>query len=198
MTKGAVCRQCRRFGVKLFFKGERCLTTKCSFTRRSYIPGQHGPSSRRKPSEYGRQLSEKQKAKAIYGLGERQFRRLFRQAAKDRQNTGQRLIIHLEKRLDNVVYRLGWTTSRRQARQMISHKKIKLNDKIANIPSLEIKIGDKINYIGKKPSTTIKTELPKWLILNKSTGLAEIKSEIKGEDLPTEIDANQIVEFYSR
>ena len=133
---GPVCRLCRREGLKLFLKGERCYTEKCSIDRRAYIPGQHGQARHGKVSEYGRQLREKQKVKRIYGLLEKQFRGYDERAARDGSVTGEKLLSYLERRLDNVVYRLGFASSRGEARIMVRHRHIMVNSKSCDIPSL--------------------------------------------------------------
>src|SRR5256886_9690839 len=147
---GRVCRVCRREGTKLFLKGTRCLTEKCAVERRAYAPGQHGQSTgrRRKASEYAKQLREKQKVKRIYGLSERQFRNIFERALKEPGVTGEALLVALESRLDNLVYRMGFATSRKQARQLVRHRHIQVNGRIVDIPSyvvrpgVEVKVAD--------------------------------------------------------
>ena len=139
----AVCRQCRREGVKLFLKGDRCYSDKCAFAVRSYAPGQHG-QARKKVSEYGIQLREKQKARRIYGILERQFHNCFERAEKQKGITGENLLIMLERRLDNVVYRMGFGSTRAEARQLVSHKAILVNGQPVNIPSYSVKAGDVI------------------------------------------------------
>ena len=139
----ANCKLCRREGQKLFLKGERCYSSKCAIERRNYAPGQHG-QARKKQSEYGLQLREKQKAKRFYGVPETQFRNLFEKAAKKQGKTGENLMIFLETRLDNVVFRLGFAASRKEARQLVTHGHFTINGKKADIPSMEVKAGDVI------------------------------------------------------
>ena len=143
---GPVCRLCRREGTKLFLKGTRCLTEKCAIERRAYAPGQHGQSTgrRRKASEYAKQLREKQKVKRIYGLSERQFRNIFERVLKEPGVTGEALLIALESRLDNLVYRMGFAVSRRQARQLVRHRHIQVNGRTVDIPSYRIRPGDEV------------------------------------------------------
>src|ERR671931_2093138 len=143
---GPACKLCRREGTKLFLKGTRCLTEKCAIERRAYAPGQHGQSTgrRRKASEYAKQLREKQKVKRIYGLTERQFRNLFDRALKEPGVTGEALLVALESRLDNLVYRMGFATSRRQARQLVRHRHVLVNGRIVDIPSYRVRPGDEV------------------------------------------------------
>src|SRR2546430_825670 len=143
---GPVCRLCRREGTKLFLKGTRCLTEKCAVERRAYAPGQHGQSTgrRRKASEYAKQLREKQKVKRIYGLSERQFRNIFEHVLKEPGVTGEALLVALESRLDNLVYRMGFATSRKQARQLVRHRHILVNGRTLDIPSYRVRIGDEV------------------------------------------------------
>lgn len=193
------CRKCRKFGAKLFLKGERCLTPKCAFTRRNYAPGIKGAKTRPpRRSEYGTQLFEKQKAKTEYGLRERSFVKIFKTASKSKTATGTELLVLLETRLDNVIYRLGWVSSRPQARQLVLHRKIKLNDKIVNIPSMTLKSGDKIAPKDKSQVTPVKTILPAWLKLDSKDLKAEVVALPKRAEIETDIDEQLITEFYSR
>ena len=146
-----VCRLCRREGVKLYLKGSRCDSPKCAIDRRNVPPGMHG-YRRGKPSEYGTRLREKQKLKRFYGVFERQFRRYFELASRSPENTGEVLLSILERRLDNIVFRLGWASSRAAARQLVSHGHVLLNDRVATIPSLLVKVGDKIT-VKNRPRT---------------------------------------------
>src|SRR3989454_4462104 len=143
---GPACKLCRREGTKLFLKGTRCLTEKCAIERRAYAPGQHGQSTgrRRKASEYAKQLREKQKVKRIYGLSERQFRNLFDRVLKEPGITGEALLVALETRLDNIVYRMGFATSRRQARQLVRHRHVHVNGRVVDVPSYRIRAGDEV------------------------------------------------------
>ena len=193
------CRECRKFGEKLFLKGERCSTPKCAITRRNYQPGDHGQLRRSKKSEYGLQLAEKQKAKAEYGLREQQFRLTFLKAARSKDATGDAMLKLLESRLDNVVYRLGWASSRIQSRQLVNHGHIKVNDHVVDIPSYSVKIKETIepadNDIVKKTMIE-KVKAPSWI---KAKGMkAEIAKLPVREEIETSIDEQLVVEFYSR
>ncbi len=201
---GPDCRLCRREGMKLFLKGTKCFSEKCPFERRSYAPGQHG-RVQRKLTEYGLRLREKQKAKRIYGVLERQFRRYFEIASKGKGVTGERLLQLLETRLDNVVYRLGWALSRDQARQIVSHGKIAVNGKRVNIPSYNVKPGDTVELIDKDllpVQEAIETfgnrNVPSWLELDKENFKAKVLRLPKREEIDTPIQEQLIVEFYSR
>ena len=172
---GPVCKLCRREGTKLFLKGTRCLTEKCAIERRAYAPGQHGQSTgrRRKASEYAKQLREKQKVKRIYGLSERQFRNLFDRVLKEPGITGEALLVALETRLDNIVYRMGFATSRRQARQLVRHRHVHVNGRVVDVPSYRIRAGDEV-----KLGDASRELIPVRLALGKK-GLAEAKAEWK-------------------
>ncbi|MCL2437356.1 MAG: 30S ribosomal protein S4, partial [Clostridiales bacterium] len=166
---GASCRLCRREGQKLFLKGERCYSAKCAIEKRNYPPGQHG-QSRKKISEHGRQLREKQKAKRFYGLLETQFRNLFDKAAKKKGITGENLLIMLETRMDNVVFRLGFASSRKEARQLVTHGHFTVNGKKLNIPSAMISPGDVIKVKEKSTSSPkfkeikeMSISVPSWM-----------------------------------
>jgi small subunit ribosomal protein S4 len=192
------CSKCRKFGAKLFLKGERCLTPKCAFTRRNYQPGAHGARSSSRKSEYGLQLFEKQKAKAEYGLREREFAKIFRQASKSKANTGVELLRLLEMRLDNIVYKLGWAASRMQARQVTSHRKIKVNDRIVNIPSIVLKPKDKITPAKTGAISPNKVTLPKYLKANVKAMSAEVLRQPERSEIESDLDEQKILEFYSR
>lgn len=193
------CRQCRKFGTKLFLKGARCLSPKCALTRRNYAPGGQGPKNRApRRSEYGTQLFEKQKAKTEYGLRERQFIKIFKTASRSKTATGAELLKLLEVRLDNIVYRLGWASSRAQARQLIVHRKIKLNDKIVNIPSIVLKPKDIILPKDKDSIFPQKTVIPKWLKLDIKEQKAEILRLPDRLEIESDINEQLITEFYSR
>lgn len=196
--KKAVCRKCRREGTKLFLKGDRCLSPKCSFTRRSYFPGLHGSARKVRLSDYGLQLREKQKTKTIYGLRERQFKKYYQQAMKTKKATGEKLLQFLETRLDNVVYRLGFASSIRQARQMVGHKNIMVNGKKINLPSYLVKAKDKIEPREKKNFPLSKTNLPVWLKLDKKNLLGEVVKIPSRQEISTDINEELIVEFYSK
>ncbi len=194
---GPTERLSRRAGTNLFLKGERSYGPKSAVARRPYPPGQHGQSRRRRPSEYARQLSEKQKVKAIYGVLERQFRRYYEEASKGTGNTGERLMQILELRLDNLVYRLGFADSRRQARQYVTHGHVTLDGAKASIPSMQVTPKQVIELAGieRKPS---EIEVPAWL---RRTG-KQLKGELvqvpSRDEIPVEIEEELIVEFYSR
>jgi small subunit ribosomal protein S4 len=199
----ATCRLCRREGGKLFLKGEKCYLAKCPVNKRSYAPGQHGKKPVR-ASEYQIRLREKQKARRIYGLGESQFARYFEFAARRKGDTGEKLFQALERRLDNVVYRLGFATSRQAARQMVRNGGLQVNGKKVNIPSYEVKADEAIKVVPKiVPLAKLALEkfpdrvLPAWLSL---TGEAEGKvlNLPKREDIDVSLEVNLIVEYYSR
>lgn len=203
---GAVCRQCRREGQKLFLKGERCYTDKCGIVRRQYAPGQHG-QSRKKMSEYGLQLREKQKARRYYGVLESQFRKYFDIANKSTGVTGETLLSILESRLDNVAYRLGFGTSRPEARQLVTHGHFTVNGKKVNIPSFLVKPGDVISIKEKsRGSSKIKDVLevtssktvPKWLDLDRNTLTAKVLNLAERDDIDLEVEEHLIVELYSK
>ncbi|MFH1709879.1 MAG: 30S ribosomal protein S4 [bacterium] len=200
----SVCKLCRREGNKLFLKGDRCYTEKCSFKRRAYPPGQHGQLPQ-KISEYGMRLREKQKARRTYGLSERQFRTYFERALKWKGVTGEKLLELLERRLDNVIYRLGFAPSRAQARQLVTHGHIIVNDKKVNIPSLSVGVGDTIK-IKEGISSKIRANLekseerkpPKWLSLDAASLEGKIESIPERKEIGEPITESMIVEFYSR
>ncbi|MBQ6947821.1 MAG: 30S ribosomal protein S4 [Clostridia bacterium] len=201
---GSVCRQCRREGTKLFLKGERCYSDKCAITRRSYAPGQHG-QSRKKFSEYGLQLREKQKVKRYYGVLESQFAKYFEMAEKKSGVTGENLLQIVESRLDNVVYRLGFAMSRPEARQLVRHGHFTVNGEKVNIPSYLIKVGDVIAVKeGSLSSDKIKAVLEanekkaivKWLEVNGTS--AKVVALAQKEDIDLPIEEHLIVELYSK
>jgi len=198
------CRICRREGQKLFLKGTRCFTDKCSIARRNYAPGQHG-QKRAKLSEYGTQLREKQKTKSYYGVGEKQFRKYFEMASNKKGVTGENLLQILESRLDNVVYRLGFGTSRAQARQLVNHGQFEVNGEKVDIPSYLVKAGDVIAVReNKKDNETIKANVetarpvPAWLELNNETLSGKVVRLASREDVDIAIEEHLIVELYSK
>lgn len=202
-STGPRCRLCRREGKKLFLKGARCTTEKCSYSRRSYAPGQHGQIKIR-VSEYGIRLREKQVARRIYGLNERQFENYFKDASRKKGATGEKLLELLERRLDNVVFRLGFTVSRQSARQMIRHGGVRVNGRKTNIPSFQVKEKDTITSSSKYLALVqaAREKLPDytppaWLAL---AGEAEGKvvNIPKREDIDTVLEEHLIVEYYSR
>ncbi len=203
---GAVCRMCRREGQKLFLKGERCYTGKCALTRRSYAPGQHG-QGRKKVSEYGRQLRTKQFVRRYYGVLESQFRLYFEKAEKMAGATGENLLRLLESRLDNVVYRLGYASSRAEARQLVSHAHFTVNGRKVNIPSYLVKPGqviaikessrslDKIKAVLEANSAR---PVPAWLDVNRDTTEAKVVALPNREDIDLPVEETLIVELYSK
>lgn len=206
----SVCKLCRREGQKLFLKGERCLTPKCAMERRAFPPGMHGKKQtfRRKTSDYGLQLREKQKARRIYGVLERQFRRYFEEANRASGMTGVNLLAMLERRLDNVVYRLGLADSRAQARQLVRHGHLEVNGRKTDIPSFQVAIGDVITVRTSARSKTYFKEraqfmqrsssVPNWLRMS----VVDMKGEVLGtparEDIEIPLNEQLIVEYYSR
>ena len=198
------CRICRREGQKLFLKGSRCYSDKCSISRRNYAPGQHG-QKRAKLSEYGTQLREKQKTKSYYGVGEKQFRGYFEMASNKKGVTGENLLQILESRLDNVVYRLGFGASRAQARQLVNHGQFEVNGQKVDIPSYLVKAGDVITVReNKKDNVTIKANVenarpvPAWLELNNETLSGKVVRLASREDVDIAIEEHLIVELYSK
>lgn len=202
----SVCRICRREGQKLFLKGDRCYTDKCAVSRRSYAPGQHG-QSRRKLSEYGTQLREKQKVRRAYGILEGQFAHYFEMANKKEGVTGENLLSIIESRLDNVVYKLGLAVSRPEARQLVSHAHFTVNGKKVNIPSYLVKPGDVIavkETSRKSPkfeailASTESRIVPKWLDMNRDTLEGRVIALAEREDIDMPIEEHMIVEYYSK
>ena len=200
----ANCRLCRREGQKLFLKGERCYSTKCAIERRNYAPGQHG-QARKKQSEYGLQLREKQKAKRFYGVPETQFRNTFEKAENKKGQTGENLMIALETRLDNVVFRLGFAASRKEARQLVTHGHFTVNGKKANIPSMEVKAGDVIKVKEKSQSSPKFKEIkemsitvPSWMTVDVEKLEGKVVAMPRREDIDTPIAEHLIVELYSK
>jgi len=203
---GAVCRLCRREGVKLYLKGDRCYSDKCAIVRRAYAPGQHG-QSRKKSSEYGIQLREKQKARRIYGVLENQFRNYFEKAERQKGVTGENLLRLLELRLDNVVYRLGFANSRVEARQLVRHGHFTVNGRRVNIPSFMVRVGDQIAISEgsrKSPKFDEISELaahkttPAWLEMDKDALVGKVLALPQREDIDVPIQEHLIVELYSR
>ncbi len=202
---GPRCRLCRREGKKLFLKGEKCFTQKCPVTRRNYPPGQHKKTFG-KPTEYAIQLREKQKAKRIYGLNETQFANYYARAVRKKGSvTGDMMFALLESRFDNVIYRSGLADSRNQARQFVSHGLLKLNGKVVTIPSIQVRAGDYFEITDAQKENQVfrekknqKTDVPGWLELDIKNLKGNVKRELAKEDLPNEVDAQLIVEYYSR
>jgi len=201
---GPVCKICRREGMKLFEKGEKCYTEKCGVEKRNYPPGVH-VETRRKVTEYGIRLREKQKVKRMYGLSENQFKRWFAMAEKAKGVTGTNLLVFLERRLDNMVYRLGLAVSRKEARQLVSHTHVTVNGKTVDIPSYLVKEGDEIAIRHKDlPSvkdaleSVVRRGLPSWLELEKEAMTGRVKLLPTREDISIPIKEQLIVEYYSR
>ncbi|MCD4694341.1 30S ribosomal protein S4 [bacterium] len=202
------CKQCRRVGEKLMLKGDRCNSPKCAMVKRNYPPGIHGPKliRRKKQSEYGIQLNEKQKAKKQYGLMEKQFRIIFDKAQRKTGKTGFNLMKLLERRLDNVIFRLGFASSRSNARQLVNHGHFNINGRKVNIPSFEVKEGDIIEIKSSSKRNKIfkdlveklkKHEAPGWLNLDKSELKAKVLHEPGEEDVQSNINTQMIIEHYS-
>lgn len=204
---GPVCRLCRREDMKLFLKGDRCYTEKCGYERRAYAPGQHGQNKKKKLSSYGEQLREKQKVKRIYGISERQFRGYYHRAARMQGITGENLLTLLERRLDNIVYRLGLASDHAEARQMVLHRHIFVNGIRVNIPSYLVRIGDQIQLreksrtnarISDNIASSEKRGVPRWLDLDKERFQGTIQAFPDREDLTLPIREQLIVELYSK
>ena len=204
---GASCRQCRRENLKLFLKGDRCYSDKCAFERRPYAPGQHGQRRGGKFSDYQMQLREKQKVKRIYGILEKQFRRYYDRAEKQKGITGINLLIFLERRLDNVVYRMGFASSRNQARQLIRHNHFLVNGKKVNIASFQVKVGDlievkegsrKVTMISEAMETVVRRGIPGWVEIEKDHFRGTFNALPNREDLTMPIQEQLIVELYSK
>ena len=204
--KDEQCRICRREGQKLFLKGSRCYSDKCSVTRRNYAPGEHG-QGKKKLSEYGTQLREKQKTKSFYGVGEKQFRKYFEMAESKKGITGENLLQILESRLDNVIYRVGFGTSRAQARQLVNHGHFDVNGVKTDIPSYLVKPGDVITVReNKKDSKTLKENveannarpIPEWLEKNNEKLEAKVLRLAAREDVDLPVEEHLIVELYSK
>ncbi len=203
----SVCRQCRREGEKLFLKGDRCYSEKCAVARKAYAPGAHGQGRKQKPSEYGLQLREKQKTRRIYGLLEKQFRNYFKKADRQQGITGENLLILLERRLDNIVYRMGLAASRKEARQLVTHGHFTLNGKKANIPSILVKVGDIVQvkessrdsfkFQDLKEQAAYKTP-PEWLSVDVENLTGTVLAYPLREQIDTLVNEQLIVELYSR
>jgi small subunit ribosomal protein S4 len=201
------CKQCRRIGEKLFLKGEKCSTPKCPLVKRPYPPGIHGPKGKKRQTDYGLQLQEKQKAKKFYGLTEKQFKLTLDNAKKKQGDAGENFLKLLEMRLDNILYRLGFASSHFEARQLVNHGHFLINNKKVNIPSYNTKTGEMISL--KSGSRRIKAfasieeklknkNLPSWLNLDLKELSAKILHEPTSDDLKSNINIPMIIEFYSR
>lgn len=205
----ASCRQCRREGTKLFLKGSRCLTEKCSVEKRAYAPGQHGQQQarRRKASQYSRQLREKQKVKRIYGLTERQFRNTFERVSHEEGVTGENLLIALETRLDNIVYRMGFAASRKAARQLVSHGHVEVNGHRLDVPSAHVKQGDEIRLRpGSKDLEAVmvaldlasKGQTVSWVAVDREGRTGRLTERPTRSTIPVAAEEQLIVELYSK
>ncbi|HEY7195389.1 MAG TPA: 30S ribosomal protein S4 [Gemmatimonadales bacterium] len=206
---GPVCKLCRREGTKLFLKGTRCLTEKCAVERRAYAPGQHGQSTgrRRKASEYAKQLREKQKVKRIYGLSERQFRNIFERVLKEPGVTGEALLVALESRLDNLVYRMGFAASRAQARQLVRHRHILVNGRVVDIPSYRVMPGNEVKVAdASRELVQIKAALEQasrgqpvsWIQVDSDKVLGRMTERPTRDAIPIAAQEQLIVELYSK
>ena len=204
---GPVCRLCRREGMKLFLKGERCYTEKCAIEKRNFAPGQHGKTRKQKLAGYGVQLREKQKVKRIYGVLEDQFRRYFEQAERTRGITGETLLQLLEGRLDNVVYRMGFASTRNEARQLVSHRGVAVNGATVNIPSYQCKAGDVVGLREKtrkqariQQALQIRSQIgfPDWVEVDEKKFSGVLKSLPEREDILPDINESLVVELYSK
>ncbi len=203
---GSVCRLCRREGMKLFLKGDRCYSEKCAIEKRNYPPGVHG-QGRTRFSDYGMQLREKQKVKRMYGLLERQFRRTFAQASRMKGRSGEQLLLLLERRLDNIVFRMGFATSRSEARQLVRHGHFLVNGRKAMTPSMVLKAGWTVSLVEKSRSvarivgaleTVESRSIPQWIEVDKENFTGTLTQMPAREDITLPIDEQLIVELYSR
>ncbi len=204
---GAACRRCRRENLKLYLKGDRCYSDKCSFERRAFGPGQHGQARFKKLSDYAVQLREKQKVKSMYGMLEGQFRLSFQKADAQKGVTGENLLILIERRLDNTIFRIGFASSRNQARQLVRHNHIQINGRKVNVPSFLVSPGDVITLKEKSRANTVINEnieavvrrgVPSWLELEKDNYKATVKALPNREELTLPIQEQLIVELYSK
>ncbi len=206
---GPVCKLCRREGQKLFLKGQKCYTEKCAIERRAYPPGQHGPAHarRRKQSDYAVQLREKQKVKRIYGLHERQFRTLFEKASTRDGITGENMLISLESRLDNVIFRMGFAPSRNAGRQIVRHRHVEVNGRIVDIPSYQVDPGDEVairprskDLVTVQESLEARTRptLVEWLALDEKNRVGRVTRRPTRQDIPLAVQEQLIVELYSK
>jgi small subunit ribosomal protein S4 len=206
---GPVCKLCRREGEKLFLKGVKCYTEKCPVERRAYPPGHHGPAQarRRKQSDYALQLREKQKTKRIYGLGEKQFRNLFEKASLQSGITGENLIIALESRLDNIIFRMGFAASRAAARQLVRHRHVEVNGRIVDIPSFQVSPGDevavkaksrKLEAVEASLESRTRPQLLEWLALDEKNRVGRIVRKPTRQEIPLTVQEQLIVELYSK
>ena len=204
---GAACRRCRRENLKLYLKGDRCYSDKCSFERRAFGPGQHGQSRFKKQSDYAIQLREKQKVKSMYGMLEGQFRLYFQKADSQKGVTGENLLVLLERRLDNTIFRIGFASSRNQARQLVRHNHILINGKKVNIPSFQVSVNDVITLkqksranaaVNENLEAVVRRGVPSWLELDKDNYKAVVKALPNREELTMPMQEQLIVELYSK
>lgn len=202
----SVCRLCRRENMKLMLKGDRCYTDKCAIERRPYPPGEHG-QGRKKFTDYGMQLREKQKVKRIYGMLEKQFRLYYKRAAQQKGHTGENLLTMLERRLDNMVFRMGFAETRAEARQLVRHGHFRLNGQKGNIPSMQLKVGDvitlrerskKIEKLASNLEAAERRTFPAWLEVNREEMTATVKAFPARDELTMPIQEQLIVELYSK
>ncbi len=201
------CKQCRRAGEKLFLKGDRCFSPKCAIVKRNYTPGTDGSKPRKRLSDYGTQLAEKQKAKRYYGVSEKQFRSIFVKASKKQGDAGKNFLRDLECRLDNVIFRLGFAISRSQARQLVNHGHFTVDDVKTDIPSFSVREGQVIKirkssqsspYFKNIAEKLASTERPSWLHFDIKESIAKVLHEPKDEDLPQGVNVSMIIEYYSK
>ena len=201
------CKKCRRTGEKLFLKGERCFSQKCAIVKRPYAPGVHGKNRRGRLSEYGRQLLEKQKIRYAYGISEKQFKNYFKEITRLKGNKEELFVQQLERRLDNVVYRLGWAKSRGLARQIVNHGHILVNGKKLDIPSYQVVKGDAIKFKERTKKSPLAKDLseslkkhkdPQWLLLDVKKLEGEVKDQPKFENFDKIGELNMVIEYYSR
>jgi small subunit ribosomal protein S4 len=206
---GPVCKLCRREGQKLFLKGQKCYTEKCAVERRAYPPGQHGPAHarRRKQSDYAVQLREKQKVKRIYGLHERQFRSVFQSANNQDGITGENMLVSLESRLDNVIFRMGFAPSRGAARQIVRHRHVEVNGRTVDVPSYQVGPGDEVAIRPKsKDMASVQVSLEartrpslvEWLVLDEKNRVGRMTRRPTRQDIPLAVQEQLIVELYSK
>ena len=204
--RGSACRLCRGEGVKLFLKGDRCYSDKCAFERRGYAPGEHG-QMRRKKSDYGIQLREKQKLKRMFGLLEKQFKGYFEKGDRQKGVSGTNLLLLLEKRLDNMIYRIGFANSRNEARQLVRHSHFLVNGNKVNIPSYQVMVGDeiqvreksrKIGSILEAMDTVSRRGIPQWIEFDKDGFKGTLKALPSREELAMPVQEQLVVEFYSK
>jgi small subunit ribosomal protein S4 len=205
----ANCKLCRREGTKLFLKGSRCLTEKCAVEKRAYAPGQHGQATarRRKASQYARQLREKQKVRRIYGVSERQFRNVFQRVLREPGVTGENLLIALESRLDNVVYRMGFAPSRKAARQLVRHRHVELNGRITDVPSVRVSPGDEVRVVATSRDLDViaaslemaaRGQPVPWIAVDRESRTGRITERPTRETIPVAAEEQLIVELYSK